>query len=41
MNTPSEPNAAGRSLFNRMTVFAIVAGATLIGGVAAGSRWKC
>jgi Spy/CpxP family protein refolding chaperone len=39
MNTPIEPNsgnhASPRSLFNRMTFAVLVAGATLVGGVAA------
>jgi periplasmic protein CpxP/Spy len=35
MNSPSEPKAKDRSLFNRMTWMAVIAGATLVGGVAA------
>ena len=39
MNTPSEPTPSGRSrlrtLFNRQTVFAFLAGASLVGGIGA------
>ena len=35
MNTSTEPNTPRRSLFSRMTFALVIAGATLVGGVAA------